>query len=237
MNDFINYYDLLDIKKDATKEEIKKAYREQAKKWHPDVNDSKEALDIIKELNEAKTILLEDEKRKEYDAYLEHAVNESYEKIRDKTKYSTEENKTYQNNKEKYEHDYTKWEYFIDYLKYYQTSNYRKALAVILVFIETVFCGILQLTNFLLALVLSLLLSIVSKLAYFLLGILIICSIVLFLSEKSFDITGFLLLLVICIVFACTPSLIAIVFFEKIPILLSKLNIFLFKLAVGYKNH
>lgn len=39
----MDFYELLGIKRDATKEEIKKAYREMAKKYHPDVNKSKDA--------------------------------------------------------------------------------------------------------------------------------------------------------------------------------------------------
>ena len=38
MNDYINYYDLLGVSKDCTKEEIRKAYIKQIKKWHPDIN-------------------------------------------------------------------------------------------------------------------------------------------------------------------------------------------------------
>ena len=66
MNDFINYYELLGVKKDATEEEIRKAYRIQAKKWHPDVNKDKEASNITKKLSDAKQILLNEAKRKEY---------------------------------------------------------------------------------------------------------------------------------------------------------------------------
>ena len=61
----MDFYELLGIKRDATKEEIKKAYREMAKKYHPDVNKSKDANQIIISLNEAKSTLLNDEKRKE----------------------------------------------------------------------------------------------------------------------------------------------------------------------------
>ena len=54
MNDSIIYYELLGIKKNATEEEIKKAYRMQAKKWHPDLNKDKDAANISIKLNEAK---------------------------------------------------------------------------------------------------------------------------------------------------------------------------------------
>ena len=38
MNDFINYYELLGVKNNASKEEIRLKYKEQIKKWHPDIN-------------------------------------------------------------------------------------------------------------------------------------------------------------------------------------------------------
>lgn len=50
----IDFYELLGIKRDAIKEEIKKAYRNMAKKYHPDINQSEEANKIIVSLNEAK---------------------------------------------------------------------------------------------------------------------------------------------------------------------------------------
>lgn len=72
----MDFYELLGVKKDATKEEIKKAYRDMVKKYHPDVNKSEEANKIIISLNEAKETLLDDNKRKEYDKILEE-INHS----------------------------------------------------------------------------------------------------------------------------------------------------------------
>ena len=60
-----NFYDVLGVKKTATKEEIKKAYRELCKKYHPDKNGGDDAK--IKEVNEAYATLGDDEKRKQYD--------------------------------------------------------------------------------------------------------------------------------------------------------------------------
>lgn len=64
---FVDYYAVLDISVDATNEEIKKAYREQSKKWHPDKNkgiDTKEQMQLI---NEANLILKDAEARSKYD--------------------------------------------------------------------------------------------------------------------------------------------------------------------------
>lgn len=61
-----NFYDILGVKKDATQNEIKKAYRELCKKYHPDKNGGDDTK--IKEVNEAYETLGNEQKRKEYDA-------------------------------------------------------------------------------------------------------------------------------------------------------------------------
>ncbi len=65
-----DYYKILGISKDASKEEIKKAYRNLARKYHPDHNpDNKEAEEKFKELQEAHEVLSDEEKRKTYDMF------------------------------------------------------------------------------------------------------------------------------------------------------------------------
>jgi curved DNA-binding protein len=68
--DFIDYYQLLEIGKDASKEEIKKAYRKLARKYHPDLNpNDQEAQKKFQAINEANEVLSDPEKRKKYDQY------------------------------------------------------------------------------------------------------------------------------------------------------------------------
>ena len=53
----MNYYEILGVSKNASQDDIKKAYKEQAKKWHPDVNKSPIASDMFKKVKEAYDVL------------------------------------------------------------------------------------------------------------------------------------------------------------------------------------
>ena len=64
---FKDYYAILDISQSATLAEIKYAFRTQAIKWHPDKNQGNDTTEKMKEINEAKLILTDDEARVRYD--------------------------------------------------------------------------------------------------------------------------------------------------------------------------
>src|ERR1700753_4178975 len=81
---FIDYYEILGIKKDASADDIKKAYRKLARKLHPDLNpNDKEANKKFQQLNEANEVLSDPEKRKKYDQYGENWQHaEAYEQAK-----------------------------------------------------------------------------------------------------------------------------------------------------------
>jgi curved DNA-binding protein len=64
-----DYYAILGLPRNATQEEIKRAYKRLARQYHPDVNKSPEAEEKFKEINEAYAVLSDPEKRKIYDTY------------------------------------------------------------------------------------------------------------------------------------------------------------------------
>src|SRR4026207_2020572 len=89
--EFIDYYKVLGIDKNATQEDIKKAYRKLARKHHPDLNpNDKEAHKTFQQVNEANEVLSDPEKRKKYDQYgkdWQHA--EQFEQARQQRQYQS----------------------------------------------------------------------------------------------------------------------------------------------------
>ena len=63
-----DYYETLGVKRDASESEIKSAYRKLARKYHPDVNKTKEAEEKFKDINEAYEVLGDKAKRQRYDS-------------------------------------------------------------------------------------------------------------------------------------------------------------------------
>jgi len=75
-----DYYEILGVQRDASKDDIKKAYRQLALKHHPDMNKDKkkEAEEKFKELSEAYEVLADDEKRKRYDQFGHEGVQSTF---------------------------------------------------------------------------------------------------------------------------------------------------------------
>jgi len=73
-----DYYDILGVNKNASKADIKKAYRKLALKYHPDKNKDASAEEKFKDISEAYAVLYDDEKRKLYDQYGHAGIDQQF---------------------------------------------------------------------------------------------------------------------------------------------------------------
>ncbi len=74
----VDYYQVLGVPRNASKEEIKAAFRKLALQYHPDRNKSPEAEEKFKQISEAYAVLSDDEKRRQYDSMGDYQFNQTF---------------------------------------------------------------------------------------------------------------------------------------------------------------
>lgn len=246
MNSTMNFYQLLGISKNASKEEIKIAYKTQMKKWHPDINKSIDAVNMSSKINEAKEVLLDDEKRRDYDLYLNKKIEESYNRY---TKKKQANNNTDNYSKEANDNIMvTKWQYLKDWLKFAKETQFRKFFGLLGVLIESALCLIIKACLIILAFLCNLGSVMIRTLFSYLspvlglLGLLFVGqSLSIGFKETITQNKGLFNGIIVCnllfILSVLMPVLSDLILSPKVfDILYNKIDIKLFKVCVGYKE-
>lgn len=244
MNNTINYYELLGVKKDASTDEIREAYKKLMKKWHPDLNKDENAASMSMKINEAKEILLDDEKRKDYDEYLDNKVEMNYNRY-------TQAKKQEQNNNQyaQYEsNNVTKWQYLKDWLKYGNVSSVRKVIGTIFVLLESLLCLIIKYAIISVAFITFFISNFIQELYNYLIGIFGLLLLVIAVMMVSEGLSNFLVnhpsefkaMVIIISIYISSyvlPIIGSLLLSQKVfNFLYNKIDINLFKLCVDYKN-
>jgi len=104
MKNSFTYYEILKVNYNATQEDIKKAFRIQARKWHPDMNPNSDTTEIMKKINLAYETLSDLNLRKKYDSEIIRTTQTS-----DVNKDTTTAYKSYTKTREESESDFEDW--------------------------------------------------------------------------------------------------------------------------------
>lgn len=247
----LNYYELLNVDPKADKSTIKKAYIEEIKKWHPDRNKNANATEMASKLNEAKEVLLDDEKRSRYDLYLKEKQEQTYQRYTYKrdTKYSSSSSYNGSNvnqkasYKEESKHDedeyetLTKWQYFREYLRHSSDGLIRKVLAIIGVGLETLLCSILRLLILLFAFISYLVYLFIDSIMYVIVPLFTILLLVIIYNKNKEVIKIEIILFIVFLLIIFMPIINDILLSPKtFDFIYNKIDIRLFKKCVGYRD-
>jgi curved DNA-binding protein CbpA len=135
---FKDYYAILKLSQSASLAAIKSAYRIQAMKWHPDKNQGADTTEKMKEINEAKLILTDEDARSRYDreylrfkSFQQEKTEETKQKQNEQKRQeeeNTSENKSYNKKKEEPEEAYSTYKFDDEILKKWMENARKQAI-------------------------------------------------------------------------------------------------------------